>query len=336
MILVTGGTGFLGAYVIADLLLSGEEVRAIRRESSDMSEVNSILALKLKGREDLLQRLQWFETDLLDVIGLESAMQGTEEVYHCAGVVSFNSGDSSLLTQVNVEGTANMVNVALATGIKKFCHVSSIAALGRSRHSENIDEDSKWEDSPINSNYAISKMKGELEVWRGIEEGLNAVIVNPGVILGFGDLDKGAGKIYSRVWKGNPFYTTGVNGYVDVNDVSAAMIQLMKSPGSGKRFILVAENAGWKKILGTMARGFGKPQPNIKLPPLLVGLGWRILHLHYLISGTEPLVTRESARSAFNTFFYSSKKIEDEIGFRFMPLEDTILRSCREFIEAKK
>ena len=239
------------------------------------------------------------------------------------------------MMDVNVEGTKNMVNISLIKGIKKICHVSSIAALGREKSGTQITEKSKWSESKNNSNYAMSKYKAEMEVWRGIEEGLNAVIVNPGVILGTGDWSKGSSKLFQLVWNGMPFYTLGVNGYVDVNDVSRAMIELMEKNISKERFVLVGENLQMKNYLDSVAEKLGKKKPTIEAGKILSKIAWRVDGLKSMLTGKEPSLTRETARAAQNKFYYNSEKINHKINFQFTPMNKTIDDICTNFLKQK-
>jgi dihydroflavonol-4-reductase len=337
VIAVSGASGFLGSYIVCMLLEKGKNVRAFKRASSSMSEFETIFNyyfrnLPLDQRNSYKQQLNWVLADVNDIPSLEVALEGIDEIYHCAAIVSFMQKDRDRLLKVNVEGTKNMVNISLVKGVKKFSYVSSIAALGRAKSGDLIDETSKWQTSKHNSNYAISKYKAEMEVWRGAEEGLNVTIVNPGVILGTGDWHKGSTKLFSLVWKGMPFYTEGVNGYVDVQDVARAMIELTERSILKERFILVAENLNMKWYLDTVAECFGKKKPTIKVNRLLAQLAWMVDGLKGLLTGKDPSLTRETANASMNTFYYSSKKIETRIGFTFTPMKQTIIETCTQFL----
>lgn len=337
MIAVSGASGFLGSYVVCKLLEQGKQVRAFKRASSDLSEFNYIFSLLCRGFTDLektklLNNLQWVNADVTDVFSLDEALTDVEEIYHCAAVVSFLQKDREKLMKINIEGTANMVNIALAKKINKFCHVSSIAALGREKSGTQITEKTKWSDSKNNSNYAISKYGAEMEVWRGIEEGLNAVIVNPGVILGSGNWNKGSCKLFRLVWKGMPFYTTGVNGYVDVKDVATAMTGLMDKNIFGQRFILVGENLEMKNYLESVAGYLNRKKPVIEAGKTLSQLAWIIDGIKGILTSTEPSLTKETARASQNRFYYSSKKIMDKIDFKFTPMSETLSHICTTFL----
>lgn len=341
MIAVSGATGFLGSYVTCLLLKQGKYVRAFRRSQSGMDEFERIFRYcfgQLSADEEvkIRRQLAWVEADVNDIPSLEEALEGVTHVYHCAAIVSFHQKDRDRLMKVNVEGTANMVNIAMLKGVKKFCHVSSIAALGRAKSGDQVSESTKWNASKNNSNYAISKYKAEMEVWRAAEEGLNVVIVNPGVILGTGDWNKGSCKLFELVWRGMPFYTEGVNGYVDVQDVARAMLLLVESSIQGERFVLVGKNVNMKWYLETVAEHLGKKKPYIKVNRLMSQLAWILDGLKSRIMGKQPSITKETARASLNCFYYSSDKAIREIPFTFTPMEQTIEDTCKQFLFDKQ
>ena len=338
MIAVSGASGFLGSYVVCMLLEKGNSVRAFRRSSSAMYEFDAIFAYYFEQssdlqREEYRSKLQWILADINDLPSLEDGLTGIDEVYHCAAMVSFVQKDRDDMMECNVEGTANMVNISLQKGIKKFCHVSSIAALGRAKSGDSITEMAKWNTSKHNSNYAISKYKAEMEVWRGSEEGLNVVIVNPGVILGVGDWTKGSCKLFELVWKGMPFYTEGVNGYVDVKDVARAMVNLMDRSVFNQRFVLVGQNVNMHEYLDTVASLLGKKKPSIKVNKLLAQLAWMADGIKGKITGKKPSLTKETARASMNQFYYSAAKIEQTINFVFTPMEQTLRETCTQYLK---
>src|SRR5665647_1618417 len=227
MILVTGGTGLVGSYLLYELTRKGHKVKALLRPGKKSYETRKLFNCLSAENEHLIDQVEWVEGDVLDPFSLQQAMQGVEYVYHCAAMISFNPRELKAMLAVNVEGTANIVNASIENGIKKLCHVSSIASLGQAEKGEMIDEMAKWKTSHINSGYAISKYGGEREVWRGIEEGLNAVIVNPSVIIGAGCHRKATNKLFHNIENFLPYYISGINGYVDIRDVVNAMIILM-------------------------------------------------------------------------------------------------------------
>lgn len=326
MILVSGATGFLGAHMVCRLLQQGKTVRAMKRSNSSMHEFHLIYNTYFNQYNS--PKPEWVEADILDIPSLDEAFYGVDEVYHCAAMVSFHQRDREAMMKINVEGTANMVNMALQYKVKKFCHVSSIAAIGRGGQSSEVTESTPWVDSPHNSNYAISKHKAEMEVWRAAEEGLNVVIVNPGVIIGVCDWNKGTGALFKMVWDKMPFYTLGVNGYVDVKDVTAAMQLLMDNNCFHERYILVGHNVMNRDFMHTVAELLNKPKARIRVNRWMAEVAWIIYGLVGFVSGKKPKITKETARASQNVYYYSSAKLMQQIPFNFTPLNDTLIYIC--------
>ncbi|HRG80925.1 MAG TPA: SDR family NAD(P)-dependent oxidoreductase [Chitinophagaceae bacterium] len=321
-VLVTGGTGFLGAYIIKELISKGYQVRAIRRKTGLPAFIDS----------SVLEKAEWVEGDVLDVISLEDAMQGMDMVIHSAAVVSFLKKERKQMYQVNVDGTANVVNMALEQNIRKLVHISSVAALGRTSGGGHVDEEKKWEDSRINTHYARSKFKAELEVWRGIGEGMDAVILNPSTILGYGDWNSSSSAIFKNIYKGFPWFTPGINGFVDVEDVASAAVLMMESDITAQRFIVNGENWPFKQLQETIADGFGKKRPSRKASPFLLGMAWRMEKIKSLFSGRKPLLTKESAKVACSRTFFDNQKLLGALpGFSFTPLQKTIQKACEKY-----
>lgn len=315
MVLVTGGTGLVGSYLIKALLDAGTPVRALCRRPYE--------GLVLT-REDCA-RVDWAQGDLMDILSLESAMEGIQQVYHCAAIVSFHPRQALDLFKVNTEGTANVVNAALEKGVRKMVYVSSVAALGRLKEDGLIDESAEWSEETNNSLYGKSKYHAEMEVWRGIAEGLEAVIVNPTIILGAGDWEKGSAALFKSAYDEFPWYTEGVSGFIDVRDVVSAMIRLMNSPLHAERFLLNGDNWTYRQLFTAMAGAFGKRSPHKKVSPLVGEVVWRMEFIKGLFTGKDPLVTRETARTAQAITRFDARKIEASLpGFQFIPLEDSI------------
>ena len=258
MVLVTGGTGFLGSYIIKLLVEKGYAVRAIRRSNK----------LPFWIPKEILDKVEWVDGDVLDVVALEEAMEGIDAVIHSAAVVSFVKKERKQMYRVNVEGTANVVNMMLEKNIRRLVHISSVAALGRTAGGGQVNEEKKWEESKVNTHYAISKSKAELQVWRGIAEGLEAVILNPSTILGYGDWNSSSCAIFKKVYEGFNWYSPGINGFVDVEDVARVAILLMENSISEERFIVNGDTWPFKKLQDVMADAFGKKHPDqTKLTP---------------------------------------------------------------------
>ena len=309
------------------LLQGNERVSAIRRPTSNLISLRTIFSYYSSNPDDFLSRIDWKTADVLDFYSLIEAMKAVDFVYHCAAVVSLGNSENILL-DTNVTGTRNVVQAAVENNIKKFCFVSSIAACGKTKYSELIDENAVWTDSNDHSLYSKSKYYSEQEVWKGIKNGLNAVIVNPGVILGVSGQDTGSSQLFFQVQKGLIFYTNGGSGYVDVQDVAKAMIQLVKSKISAERFVLVGKNSSNKDVLSWMADGYGKRRPFICIGKrMMLSIGY-LSEIIGKLFHFSPIIDVGTAKSALNRDFYSSQKIEQALGFKFNPIEKCIKEVC--------
>jgi len=325
MVLVTGGTGFIGAYIIKELVEKGYSVRAIRRSNK----------LPFFISPDLLNKVEWVNSDVLDVISLNEAMQGVDAVIHSAALVSFDKKERKQMYNTNVDGTANVVNLALENGIKKLVHISSISALGRTFAGEHVNEEKKWMDSKLNSHYGISKNKAEMEVWRGMGEGLDAVIINPSTVLGFGNWHDSSCAIFKNMYKGFPWYTNGINGFVAVEDVAKIAVLLMKSNITEERFIISYENWEFKKLFDAIADGFGQKHPKWQATPFMSSIAWRMEKIKSALKSAKPLLTKETARIALSKTYWQNDKILKALpGFSFIPLEPYITKACKNYAEA--
>ncbi|CAH0997077.1 2-alkyl-3-oxoalkanoate reductase [Emticicia aquatica] len=322
-VLITGANGLVGSAATRRFVDAGYNVSALCRANSDLSLL-----------KDIADKISIIEGDILDIHSLENALENKDFVVHTAALVSFAAKDRNQMFKVNVEGTANLVNICLEKKIKKLCHVSSIAALGRTTAaSENvfggiIDENQKWEDSPLNSNYAKSKYEAELEVWRGEAEGLNVVVVNPSIILGEGDWHKSSTKLFKYVYDQNKYYTNGNLNYVDVKDVIEGIFRLTTSEIKGERFILNGGTITYKEFFEKIARVFNKKPPTSTLSPLMVEILWRLESIRAFFTKKSPLITKETAKNSRTKFAYKNDKIRKTIGFEFTKLDDTIFRVC--------
>ncbi|HET9057238.1 MAG TPA: NAD-dependent epimerase/dehydratase family protein [Chitinophagaceae bacterium] len=326
MILVTGGTGLVGSELLRQLSAQGKAVKAIYRNN---------ISVHLTAEEN--KKINWIKGDINDILSLEDAMQGVEQVYHCAALVSFNPKNREELFKTNVEGTANVVNACLNSGIKKLVHVSSVAALGRIRNNETIKETTQWSEETNNSAYGKSKYYAELEVYRGIAEGLKAAIVNPVIILGAANWNDGSSAIFKKAYDGFPWYTNGITGFVDVRDVVTAMMQLMESDVSGEKFILSAENRTYREVLTWAAKGFSKTPPYREVKKWMGEIIWRLDKLKSLFTGGNPLLTKETSRTAQQKVYFDNSKILQTLpGFRFRKIEDTINETCAMYLTRAK
>jgi nucleoside-diphosphate-sugar epimerase len=322
MVLVTGGTGFLGSYIIKHLVEKGYAVRAIRRGNK----------LPFWIEQSVFDKVNWVEGDILDVVSLEDAMDGIDTVIHAAAAVSFAKADRKRLYQVNTEGTANVVNLMLEKNIRRLVYISSVAALGRTADGRHVNEERKWEESPLNTHYAISKHQAELQVWRGIGEGLQAVILNPSTILGYGDWNSSSCIIFKNIYKGFKWYTGGSNGYVDVEDVARAAVLMVESAISEQRFIVSAVNWPSKKMMETIAAAFGKKPPSKQATPFILQLAMRLEKLKSLFTGKKVFLTTEIVKLACTKTFFENDKIREALpGFSFTSPDETITRACAKY-----
>lgn len=331
MILVTGGTGLVGSHLLYELVKKDEPVRALIRNSKKIDLVKKIFSYYSDDHEKLIQKIDWVEGDILDLYSLEESFKDIKKVYHCAAIVSFDGKDKNQLTNANVLGTENVVNLCLSNNIEKLCHVSSIASLGESLNGELIDENSKWASSKSHSAYSVSKFKSEMEVWRGIKEGLNAVIVNPSVILGPGFWNSGSGSLITKVAKGMKYFTTGATGFVDVRDVVDVMVRLMESDISNERFILNAENMNYKDLFDKVAEVMQVEKPKRKSTKNLLKVAVFLDKVAGMLRIKKREITKEVIRASLSVSKYSNEKVKKAIGKTFLPIESSIGEIAEKF-----
>lgn len=327
MIFITGGAGLVGSSLLKQLLHEKQgPIKALYRTS-----------MPLLLSEEEKKQIEWIKGDLLDTSLLDQAMQGCKQVYHCAAVVSYHSSRRQQMYKINIEGTSNIVNLSLDHNIEKLVHVSSVAAVGRLRQGELITEKTEWTEETNNSHYGKTKYLSELEVWRGIGEGLNAVIVNPSVILGESNWENGSVAIFKKMWEEFPWYTTGGTGFVDAQDVATSMIRLMQSDISSERFLLSNEHLSFQELFTKISTAFGKRPPNRFAKPWMGNLVWRLEALKAMFSNKEPLLTKETASTAQVKTYYDSSKILNALpGFTFTATDETIERTCNWLIQQYK
>jgi nucleoside-diphosphate-sugar epimerase len=310
MILVTGGTGLVGAHLLLHLAENENNIRAIYRNEQKTEKTKKLFSLY--NKEHLFPKIQWIKADILDIPSLEFAFKDIEFVYHCAAHISFDPKDEDLLRKVNIEGTANIVNFCIDKNIKKLCHISSIAALGDLKENQTIlTEDIEWNPEAFHSDYAITKYGAEMEVWRGQQEGLNVVIVNPGVIFGTTLWTDGSGAFFSKIKNGFPFYTKGTTGYVSVFDVVKVMHLLMKSTVSGERFSLIAENLSFEEIIFKIADKLNVKKPTFEVKPWMTSMAWRLDWLVSTVFRTNRNITKYGANSLHSKEIISNEKIKN-------------------------
>jgi nucleoside-diphosphate-sugar epimerase len=330
MILVTGGTGLVGSHLLVSLTQQHNKIRAMHRKSSNLEAVKNVFSYYHDDIDPFYSRIEWVEADIIDVDSLEKAFEEITYVYHVAAIVSFNPKDYWKMRKINIEGTANIVNFSIEHKVKKLCFVSSIAAVDKVAKNGFIDETGDWSVETNNYGYAITKHGAETEVWRGTQEGLDAVIVNPGVILGSGSWGTSSGQIFSKVQDGLRFYTEGTTGYVGVKDVVKSMVLLMESDIKNERYIVVAENLKLKNILFQIAEVFGKKKPSIKVTKIISEIAWRVLSIGKIF-GIQPTLTKQTASSIHNQYYFSNEKIKKAIGIEFEPISKTIQESCEDY-----
>jgi len=339
MIIVTGGTGLLGSHLLYELANQPGKVVALKRPSSDLEEVRRIFSYYSDEAEELFERIVWVNLDLLNRVDLEHVLHDADRIYHCAAVVSFQPGDRKQMISYNVQSTANVVDSCMAAGVKKLVHVSSSSAIGRPPEGMLADETRIWARSKFSSGYSVSKFKSEMEVWRGIEEGLNAVIVNPTIILGAGFWNRGSSSMFNRIYKGLRYSTTGVTGYVGVQDVVNTMIHLMNSDISGERFILNSENHSFldifRMIRGALWQYGSRPRNRRHFKTFSQGtLKWlaKLDVFAELFTGKRS-ITRDQVISAFAEVRFSNEKIRKATGMEFTPIIEVIDAVAAQFVK---
>ncbi len=329
MVLVTGGTGLVGAHLLLHLIENGENVRAIYRSQSSIKKTKSVFYFY--NKLDLFEKINWLEADILDVPSLENAFIDIKQVYHCAALISFDPKDEEKLRKTNIEGTANMVNFSIAKEIEKFCFISSIAALGDiAAHETHITEETDWNPEKPHSDYAISKYGAEMEVWRGQQEGLKVIIVNPGVILGPTQMmtvfEQGSSEIYQKVSKGLSFYTLGSTGFITIDDVARITFELMKSNITNERFTLIAANIVFKDILDAAADKLKVKRPHIHAKPIFMNLLWILDGIFSNLFFRKRSITKATAKASYSKNLYSNEKIKTALGTVFSDVLEYIKR----------
>ncbi|MBI3503188.1 MAG: NAD-dependent epimerase/dehydratase family protein [Bacteroidetes bacterium] len=332
MIFVTGGTGLIGSHLLFDLVKKGEQVRALKRKNSNVDEVRKIFSYYSENPDELFSKIEWAEGDLLDIFSLEEAMKNISHVYHCGAIVSMNPKHGKKMIHTNVTGTANILNAALENKIQKFCYVSSVAALGIEKNGKEISEETNWNGQTEFSAYAVSKFFSENEVWRASQEGLNMVIVNPAIVIGPGNWNRSSGIIFKAAQKALPWYSSGGIAYVDVRDVTKAMIALMESEIKNERFIIASENMSFRNFTGMVHESLGKPLPNRKAGKLILEFVWRMDKLRSMLTGSLHILTKEIARYAVINLSYSNKKIKKVSGINFIPVSQSVKETAKHFL----
>jgi nucleoside-diphosphate-sugar epimerase len=320
VILVTGATGLIGSHLTAHLLMQGKDVLVLKRATSNTQNIEEALSFYTPDYTKEFGRLRFAEGDITDIFSITDSLENVEQVYHCAGLVSFEENRLKELLQVNAEGTANMVNACLEAGVKHFCHVSSIATMPNHDKKAIIDESVFWKSSPENGAYAISKYNGEREVWRAGEEGLTISIVNPSVVLGAGCWGQSSSRIIEECYKGTRFYTSGITGFVDVRDVVKCMYGLVEKNISGKRFVVSSANKSFKEIFDAFHTAFGNKLPGVEAGKWMLKTGAMLERMFM----THPRITKSTIDAGLNKNYFSSDQIQKALNHAFIPIEQTI------------
>ncbi len=330
-IFITGATGMVGAHLAYYMLKKGYAVRALRRSSSSLKTIAFVFACYENDPKPLLNQIEWLEGDTTDYYSIEDNLNGIDAVYHCAALISYWPKEFALMEKINTEGTANIVNACIFKGIKRLVFVSSAAALGHDEHITVYDENTPYKQSPMVTHYGMSKYNAEREVWRGSEEGLDVLIVNPVVVIGPGDWSKGSSEIITSIDKGLKFYSNHITGFVDARDVAQATIALMESGIKNERFILCADNLSWHNFFNIVADALGKKRPSIKTPEGLVGIVTFLESIKSALTGKRPFLTKDSVKNALVDQEFSSEKIKKQLGYTFIPVEESVKDAVRAY-----
>jgi nucleoside-diphosphate-sugar epimerase len=341
MILVTGATGFLGSHLLINLLdqNKSESIRGLFRSQNSINKTKQFF--EFHGKSHDYQRIDWVLADILDIPALTIAFKNIEYVYHCAALISFDPSDEEKLRKINIEGTANIVNLSLDFNVKKLLYVSSIAALGDLLAHENIvTETTEWNPEIPHSDYAISKFGGEIEVWRAQQEGLDVLVINPGVILGAAinneDWNRGSATIFATIAKSNRFYTNGTTGFIEVSDVLSIMIQLMQSDIKNEKFILVAENITYRKFADLICEGIKQKPSSIYARKWITQIAWRVDWIAANVFKRNRILSKSLAQSLHSDDVYDNSKIKKTLNFEFKSIESCVVEIGDAYLRQQK
>jgi len=342
MVFVTGGTGFIGSYLIYYLLKDNPEIKALKRENSDLKYIKFIFKHLSpfepmpngESWEQAFERIEWVDGDILDVNSILDALQDVDIVYHAAALVSYNQKKRDKIIETNVIGTANIVNACLQKGIKKLAYLSSVAALPRNDE-EKVDETATPGDFKFNNAYSESKYRAEMEVWRGQAEGLDVTIINPGIVLGWGDFTNSSPEMFNTIYKGLKVYPTGSTSFIDVRDVAKALIVLANNEDAlNKRFIAITETISYKRLFDMMAAQFQVKPPSIRVQPGLVKLVWIFAEIKALVTGGQQFVTKDMAVSSGKNLIFDGSRLKEFLGYDFIPIERTVKDTCKVYLKS--
>lgn len=335
MILVTGGTGLVGSHLLLDLVKTENKIRAIYRKNSDLNAVKKVFSYYTPTSEVsfLFNKIEWMEASLEDIPALSNAFKGVTKVYHCAALVSFQSKDAHALRKINIEGTANIVNLCISGQVDKICYISSIATMDIGAGETYVTENFTWHPEKNHNDYAISKHGAEIEIWRATQEGVPAVILNPGIILGPGFWNKGTGQIFKKIDKGLNYHFPKITGFVGVQDVVDLAVLAMDSAVKNEQFIVVAENLSFKKVFETVASPLNKRPPQKELKPWMVMAGWIFQSFGHYIFGAEQKISRRDYKTLFENTLYSNEKAKTIFNYNFTPVEEVISKTAEFYIQ---
>jgi nucleoside-diphosphate-sugar epimerase len=332
MILVTGGTGLVGSHLLYKLVQNNNSVRAIFRTKDKIQAVKHVFSYYTQEVDTLFSKIEWIKGDIMNIPDLNNAFKGVTHVYHCAAFISFDPQYYHTLRQINIEGTANIVNLCLSNSVKKLCYVSSTAAVGEEVSNKLITEESPWNKDEDHNVYAITKYGAEMEVWRGSNEGLDVVIVNPGVIIGPGFWRFGSGSFFKRIYKGLKYYTTGTTGYVAVEDVVTIMMLLMTSSIKSERYILVAENLSFQSFFTKIAKALNVTPPTKEATTLMLQIAWRMDWIRSRLRGKHRRLVRHTVNTIQRETNYDNSKIKHDLNYEFSSLDASISSTSQHFL----
>ncbi|MEM5563710.1 NAD-dependent epimerase/dehydratase family protein [Psychroserpens sp. AS72] len=335
MILVTGGTGLVGSHLLYKLVSNDASIRAIYRRAHKLESVKKVFAYYTDEVETLFNKIEWIESNINDIPSLELAFTNITRVYHCAAFISFEPNKYKELRKINIKGTANIVNLSISNNIEKLCYISSIAAIGHEPHQDTlITEKTEWNPEADNSVYAITKYGAEMEVWRGTQEGLDAIIVNPGIILGPGFWNNGgSGSLFKQIHKGLKYYPKGTSAYIDVWDVVDIMFSLMTSDIKNERYILIAENLPFKTFQDKVAKALHVNPPKKVATSFLLAIAWRLDWLSSALFGKRRKLSKQMVNSISSKTVFDNSKLKRDLDFNFTPIDVSITKVSNYYLE---
>ena len=322
---ITGASGFLGSHLVHQLMRAKHEIVAIKRASSSLSEFNLCSAHYEQHIDSKF--LTWVDCELYDTISLTELFKQCDIVIHTAALISYLKSDRDQLIRVNEEYTANVVNSCLQAGIKRFIGVSSTGALSKRGEDEAIKESFEWDEGAPYAFYGLTKYLGEKQIWRAKEEGLDVIVINPGVILGFGDWNKGSLRLFRNAYNRFPFYSTGSTGFIGVEDLCKACEYFLDSEEINEQYIAITDNLNFMQVSYMMADGFEVKRPYIKVAGLIHMIIHQVIRLKEFI-GFKGMLSRETSRSAILQSHFDNSKLRMTLPFELEPISSVITNSC--------